>query len=372
MTNDAKAIERIEALSDVPVPYVILGANWIAYQEEADYAWYEACVDECIEHASSVLDRLHSEFALKQIRGPANYSMEEFGLVQAIEIGNKATAKALNLVKALGLDPDTLFDPFSPDAELLTGVTYAYKARKRIDQNSAASADQTLCSHHDAGHSAQTDEHNEASTADGKEQQCQDTEGVATAITEPSASKDEASHDQATPERQVNRPVKKPRYEETARTRTRDFTGLVHVNAKQIPQFSSVTPDTGDRLVWYFEVVVHDLQAAIIEAINRRSPGTTSGDLPGFGKGIQAAGSKKRTRANSSGKKGGRPTDPDYAVALKHRKAWEKARKSGQFELKSWLSRLDGVDQEEHRRLLDLTSSAHETRRKKRNSADNL
>ncbi len=269
MIDYAKVIERIEALSDVPVPYVILGANWIAYQEEADYAWYEACVDECIEHASLALDRLHSEFDLKQIRGLANYSMGDFGSVQAIQIGNAATAKALNLVKALGLDPDRLFDPFPPDAELLTGVMYAYRARKLIDQSSAASDDQPHYSHPDAGNSAQTQEHNEVSTADVKEQHCQDTEGVATAITEPAVSNEEASHDQATPKRQVNRPLKKPRYEETANIRTRDFTGLVHVVAKQVPQFSAVTPDTGDRLVWYFEVVVHNLQAAIKEAMSR-------------------------------------------------------------------------------------------------------
>lgn len=256
MPTSAEAIEQIKALSPSPVPCVVLGVKWAAFQEEDYYAWYKSCVDQCIEHASLVLDHSPDVYELELLPGLGNYMLGRFGQVHLIRIGNERTAKSLHLAQVLGLDQWVLFDPFPPKDELLTGVRYSHRVRRRINDDA------------DPG----------------------------------------------------KNPRKKPRCEEVMISRHRDFTRRLHVGSGLLPKFSAVIPGTNDRMEWYFEVVVFNLQAAIIEVINRQTSIKSAGPETVDGDGSQA-GTSNKPPSSSGGKSPGRPMSFDFSEASKHRES---------------------------------------------------
>jgi hypothetical protein len=120
---------------------------------------------------------------------------------------------------------------------------------------------------------------------------------------------------------------------------------------------------------WYFEVVVNDLEDAIVELIYRK---VKESKFPGSDRIVKRIEAKKRSQISGTGRGVGRPTAPDHDEALEHRTAYDAWEKLGKPDgLETWLSKR-GVGPAEHARYLDLTSQEREKRRKRRKSPDNL
>lgn len=123
-----EACDKIRAISADPIPCVFLGVQWVANIQPDDTEWYHSCGDECVDFARKLLSE---DASVEILAGIWLVETPHFGSTQLIRIGNKYSTKLLLALEAFGFNPNRLFDAYTLDADLISGVQYCHAKRNK-------------------------------------------------------------------------------------------------------------------------------------------------------------------------------------------------------------------------------------------------
>ena len=279
MTDYARVYERIDALSDVRVPCVFLGMKSL-YTSTSDCCGEPSVADwrdddlknACVSYANNIFkSRLLPE--LEFICVSKNDEIQHLGdNLYVCVCGRPPARQLLEILESIHFDPLQVFSPFLPESELLTDVHYACRVKPITQTNPAGNELE------DSGN-------------DGESTKTQEETVPVALIGHPNDS---------------GQTIK-----EVAHKWHRDSDKLLHESFEEAPEIEAERSDGLPFPRWYFEVVVDDLEDAIVEAILRR---VQEMNFPGSDKIVSKIASrleaKKRNQA-STGKEVGRPTEED-------------------------------------------------------------
>lgn len=345
MTDYNRVLARIDALSDVPVKCVFLGVQ-AAYASTNDSSeepkvvdcWDDNLTRSCLAYANKLFKSILLELEFICVRKydeiqDSDDKVQGSGDNLFVCVCGRPPAKQLlEILESIHVDPIQVFSPALPKSEPLPDVRCTYRVKPATQSS-------------DAGRGSEDGGRGRGSSK---------------------TQEDASSGAQTTRLDNSGQPTK-----ETAKKWHLCSDGLLHESFGEVPEIEADRSDGLPFPRWYFEVVVDDLEDAIVEAIYRK---VKESKFPGSDKIVKRIEAKKRSQISGTGKGVGRPTHPEYNEALIHRKAWEEERnsKGKKFDLEDWLDKLDGVDMVVHKHYLDLTSKEREKRRNRRKSPDKL
>lgn len=117
--------DRIKAVSEKPVRCMLLGVQGLVEWEEDGWNVHPGRLEECQKHAWHSFKKWQDHTELDSVH------TDQFENVDVLWLGNGDARQIFELLHEAGFDKYKLFDPFTPDEDLIPTVRYHYAARKR-------------------------------------------------------------------------------------------------------------------------------------------------------------------------------------------------------------------------------------------------
>lgn len=126
-TSLEKTISRIKAVSKERIPCVLLGVRSVVHYQDDGATWDHEAGLECKYYAFGKVETNGKDFDV--LPGAECVPIDVFGNTDAVWFGTNDAKKVLRILFEDGFSAFELFDPYTPDSDLLTGVRYSH-ARK--------------------------------------------------------------------------------------------------------------------------------------------------------------------------------------------------------------------------------------------------
>lgn len=117
--------DRIKAVSEKPVRCMLLGVQGLVEWEEDGWNVHPGRLEECQKHAWHSFQKWQEQTEADSVH------TDRFGNVDVLWLGSGDAGQIFGLLAEAGFDKYKLFDPFTPDEDLIPTVRYYYAARKR-------------------------------------------------------------------------------------------------------------------------------------------------------------------------------------------------------------------------------------------------